>query len=94
MSKYDIDSGLAATVDPKCEKALKALRGKSVDLTKTGHKEINALMKAVECQVKASGNGNKELAAYELCHKSVMGTGNYKGQPNCSEYLTKLLAAL
>ena len=94
MSKYDIDSGIAASIDPKCEGHLKALRGKSLDLTKTGHKEINFLVKAVSCQAKASGKGAKELAQYELCHKSVMGTGSFKGQPSCGDYLTKLLAAV
>ena len=62
MSKYDVDSGIAASIDPKCEGLLKALRGKSLDLTKTGHKEINFLVKAVACQVKAGGKGTKELA--------------------------------
>ena len=79
MPSLDI-GGFAEAIDPKCEKALKALKSKSVDLTKTGHKEINILMKAVECQVKASGRGAKELEQYNVCHKSVMGTGAYKGQ--------------
>ena len=94
MSKYDVDSGIAASIDPKCEGLLKALRGKSLDLTKTGHKEINFLVKAITCQAKASGKGAKELAQYELCHKSVMGTGSFKGQPSCGDYLTKLLGAV
>lgn len=91
---YDIDGGLGASIDPKCEKSLKVLRGKSVDLAKTGHKEINTLVKAVECQVKAGGKGAKELAQYQVCHKSVMGTGAYKGQTNCGDLMAKLLAAL
>ena len=94
MSKYDVDSGIAASIEPKCEGLLKALRGKSLDLTKTGHKEINFLVKAITCQAKASGKGAKELAQYELCHKSVMGTGSFKGQPSCGDYLTKLLGAV
>ena len=94
MSKYDVDSGIGASIDPKCEGLLKALRGKSLDLTKTGHKEINFLVKAITCQAKASREGAKELAQYELCHKSVMGTGSFKGQASCGDYLTKLLAVV
>eukprot|EP00961_Rhodomonas_salina_P032715 441060-Rhodomonas_salina.1 len=44
---------LVGKVSPRCEKLLKALRGKSIDLAATGTRENNELDKLVRCECKA-----------------------------------------
>ena len=79
---------------PKCRKLLKALEGKTVDVTSTGTRDHAALLKVLTCESKARKVCGAELAAYTPCHSSVMSTGRYNGTPHCGHQLAALFACV
>mmetsp|Transcript_24124 Transcript_24124/g.71083 ORF Transcript_24124/g.71083 Transcript_24124/m.71083 type:complete len:99 (+) Transcript_24124:292-588(+) len=81
-------------VSPKCESLLKALRKKKIDLEATGHPPANALLKFLQCQVKATKSCVDKEKKYMNCHKAIMGTGSYNGRQNCGDEMAKLLSCV
>jgi hypothetical protein len=85
---------LASLASDKCAKFAKALKERHVDIESTGHKDTNALVNLLKCETKALQVCSRHLAAYEACHKSVMGTGGYQGKKHCGEELKSLLSCV
>jgi len=88
------DHAFAASINPKCRKLLKPLRGKEVDLAATCSRDTNGLLKALQCDSKATKTCADTLAAYMQCHGSIMGTGSFQGQMHCGLEMAKLLGCL
>jgi len=70
-----------------------------VDLSATGDKLPNAVVAFLTCEVKNDPRAKENLPlveAYEKCHRSIMGTGNYPatGRRHCGEELLQLLTAV
>jgi len=83
----------------KCEKSRKLLAGKQVDLSATGDKLPNTVVAFLTCEVKTDPRAKENLPlveAYDKCHRSIMGTGNYPvtGRRHCGEELLQLLTAV
>ena len=75
----------------KCDKFRRALQNTDVDSEKTGSKEANLLLKLLRCECKVNKKAcAPELAAYDLCHRSVLGSGTYAGSAHCGKYLEAL----
>ncbi len=89
-------------VHQRCEKTVKELRralGLSptgadvllqVDLTQTGSKESNALIKVLRCQHKNTPKDEQsgsELARHDECFRGVMGVGVFNGKKDCAQEL-------
>jgi len=90
---------LPVSTAKKCEKSRKLCAGKQVDLSATGDKLPNAVVAFLTCEVKSDPRAKENLPlleAYEKCHRSIMGTGNYPatGRRHCGEELLQLLGAV
>lgn len=82
----------ALDIDPKCQKYVAAIgRKKRVDLDAIGTPANNNVVEFLKCQTRATKLCVDMNRAYEKCHSSVMGTGNYQGKKHCGEELEKLL---
>lgn len=81
-------SDLSCTsVAPKCDKYLKPLKRKTIDLNNIGNRHNNALLDFLRCQSKAHKTCADDEKLYTACHRSVMGTGSHKGKRHCGEEL-------
>jgi hypothetical protein len=82
---------LPSNVSKKCMKFRKSLGDKSVDISATGQRDNNELLKLLKCESKENKICLELEVAYTVCHGNVMGTGSYNGKKHCGEELAKLL---
>ena len=78
-------------VDERCATDYKSLaKKKNVAIDATGEQKNNALVVFLRCQVKATKTCKYLAKEYNMCHKSFMGMGSYKGKRHCGEELAAL----
>jgi hypothetical protein len=79
-------------VAPRCAaKYLKPVAKLSnIDLERIGDRKNNILLDLLRCQVKVEKSCKPRQRSYELCHASVMGTGNFEGRKDCGKELESL----
>jgi hypothetical protein len=52
-------------------------------LNNTGSKDTNALVRVLTCETTMRQVCGDVERKYTLCHKSIMGTGEYEGRQDC-----------
>jgi hypothetical protein len=70
----------------KCKESYKLIAKikKEIKFETTGQRLNNHLIKFLHCQTKATINNCSKLEnEYDLCHKSFMGMGAYRGRKDC-----------
>jgi hypothetical protein len=75
------------SVPSKCEKYLKVVKKKKIDLDQIGNQHNNGLVDLLRCQCKTQKVCEAQQKNYSDCHDSVMGVGSYGGKRNCGEEL-------
>jgi hypothetical protein len=73
-------------VADKCRESSKSIAKvkKDIKFEATGDQINNRLITFLHCQTKATNNNCSKLEKdYNLCHKSFMGMGSYKGRRDC-----------
>ena len=73
---------------------LSTLRAKGVPLSATGSRDVNQLVKALNCHCEAANACRDLVARYEACHSAVVGGGAMDGRLHCALELKELLACV